>query len=291
MNPVRKLYHTLRWRLIPIRYAGKIGRHLSARPVPARFHEVAANDVGQHPAVQALHDRGHAPGPTIVPPLLAEIIAVYGPRSEQVVPTSGGHPFINLFRAEDIDPSNPVFSFAVSPQVLDVAHEYFGGKLQYDSIQVLHSWPTEGGLAESQLWHKDYGDSKSFHCVAYLNDVMDDGAGPFVYVDRNDTRRIARSLLVRRIDDATFGRELGAGTIRRAIGAAGQSIFVDPSACYHYGSRCQRPRLAVFITFSTDKPYVGAQPPLSQNGRKAAQAAAVLRPDLTQAYLDCIFGA
>ena len=99
-------------------------------------------------------------------------VPVYGPRGEQVLHRQEGHPFTNLFQREDLTPNNPVFRFAFSPQVLDRADEYFGGRFVFDSIQVLYSWPTEGALRESQMWHKDYGDWRSFHCVAYVNDVL-----------------------------------------------------------------------------------------------------------------------
>ena len=291
MNAAREIYNTLRWRLIPVRYAGKARRQFTARPVPARFAQGAANDVAPRPESIVLQRDGHAPGPTIDAASLAQMQAIYRPRAERVVPTSGTHPFTNLFTADDFDPNNPVFRFALSPQVLDAAHDYLGGKFQFDSIQVLYSWPTGGRLLESQLWHKDYGDATSFHCVAYLNDVLTPADGPFVYVDRNDTKKIAPSLLIRRIDDETFANELGDGTIRTFTGKAGESVLVDPSVCYHYGSRCQTPRLALFATFSTDKPFVGPYPQITENATRGAAAARVVRPDLSPAYLNRIFGA
>jgi hypothetical protein len=168
--------------------------------------------------------------------------------------------------------------------VLDAADAYFGGRVTLDSIQVLWSFPTDD-LRESQMWHRDYGDAKSFHCITYLNDVQSDADGPFVFVDRNDTRRIRSSPIIRRIDDVTFERELGNGKVHSFFGLAGESVFVDPAVCYHYGSRCETGRLAVFVTFNTDRPFVPAQSPLRENRQRVLDAAKLIRPDLDEVYL------
>ncbi|MES2339681.1 MAG: hypothetical protein V4537_16435 [Pseudomonadota bacterium] len=285
MNALRQTLNTLRWRLIPVRYAGKIARSIAHPRLPS------AAPAPTLPGAVGLAREGHAPGPTIPAETVAAMQAIYRPRAAQVVPTETGHPFTNLFRVEDIDAANPVFAFAVSPGVLDVASDYYGGRILFDSIQVLYSFPTSGALRESQMWHKDFGDSKSFHCVAYLNDVLDDTGGPFGYVDRADTGRIASSPFIRRISDEQFAHELGDGTVRKFYGHAGESVFIDPSACYHYGSRCVTPRMAIFVTFNTDRPFVAGQRPIVGNEAHAAAEAIRLRPDLDPDHLRRIFNA
>ena len=160
-----------------------------------------------------------------------------------------------------------------------------GGRLVLDSIQALYSWPTAGALRESQLWHKDYGDWKSFHWIAYLNDVNGPDDGPFSFIDKRDARRIAPSPFIRRIADDDFSRELKGGQVRVFAGRAGDSIFVDPAACYHCGSRCRNPRLAVFVTFNTSNPFVAPTAPIRENRQRIFEAARSLRPDLSDGYL------
>jgi hypothetical protein len=275
MTAVRDALHFLRWRLVPVRYAGKLRAGPRPRPAAAPRTRLAAT----------IDQQGHAAGPALDAPTLAQVQAIYRPRVAAVVPSSGGHPFTNLVRPEDFAPENPVFRFAWSAPVLDVAHDYFGGRFILDSIQVLYSWPTEGEPRESQLWHKDYGDTRTLHCVAYLNDVQTLDDGPFVYVDKADTRRIGRSPVIRRIDDTRFAAELGDGRLRQFYGRAGESVFVDPSACYHYGSRCRNGRLAIFVTFFTDRPFVAPTPPIVAHRERIAAAASTVRPDLSDAYL------
>lgn len=227
-----------------------------------------------------LNNIGFTTGPTCSPEILEEIKKIYDPRIAEVVPKAVGAPFKNLMRDEDITIDNPVIKLAFSKEVLDPAIDYFGGKLLFESLQVLYSYPTDGNLRESQHWHKDFGDSKSFHGIMYLNDVEETKQGPFVFVNRTESKKMKRSYLIRRINDEDFMKELGNGKIETFYGKAGESIFVDPAVCYHYGSRCKEGRLAIFFTFNTSTPYV-ITPGLIQNNReKLFEIGRTLRPDL-----------
>jgi hypothetical protein len=277
MSIVRKVGHFVRWKLVATRYAtraaglkwSKVGR-----PAPPRMATTAE--------VERI---GSAPGPAIPPDMLQRMKAIYQPRGASVQPKATGHPFVNLFQADDITPDNPVMQFAFSPAVLDVAADYFGGKLILDSLQVLYSYPTEGSLRESQHWHLDYGDTRSFHCVAYLNDVLTIEAGPFVHVDKIATRKVGRSSVVRRIDDTRFAQESGHAEPHIFYGPAGSSVLVDPSACYHYGSRCKTPRLALFVTFSSWFPFAQPVPEITRHKAQLAAVAKSIRPDLSDEFI------
>ena len=65
-------------------------------------------------------------------------------------------------------------------------------------------------------------------------------------------------------------------------------MFVDPAVCYHYGSRCRIPRMAVFVTFSTDRPYVSQTGFVERNRERFLAAARAIRPDLSDAYIRSI---
>lgn len=277
MSTLRKMASFVRWRLIPVRYVTMIGGLRPSR----LFDEVPPKTA----VCAAVQERGFHEGPSMPADLLQQAQEIYRPRTASVVRKSVGHVFTNLFTAEDINAANPIFRWAMSPTVLDSAIDYFHGDVMLDSIQVLYSLPAENDGRESQLWHKDYGDSKSFHCVTYLNDVRTSGDGPFVFVDKIDTRRISRSPIVRRIDDKQFARELGPGKIREFFAAAGESVFVDPAVCYHFGSRCRNPRLAVFVTFNTGVPFAQPVPLIVENAGRIFDVACDVRPDLSAGFL------
>jgi len=277
MSVLHNVASFFRWRVIALRYAGKL------RSLPAR--RVFGGAGPRTAAAQRIVRDGHDPGPMLGARELEDMVGIYGPRTRGVVRREDGHPFVNIFSATDIEMANPVVRRAFSPEVLDVADDYFGGRLVLDSIQVLYSWPTQGALRESQLWHKDYGDTKSFHWIAYLNDVNGPDDGPFSFIDKHDARRISPSLFIRRISDEALLRELGGGRVRVFLGRAGDSIFVDPAACYHSGSRCRNPRLAVFVTFNTSNPFVAPTDPVRENRQRLFEVARSLRPDLSDSYL------
>lgn len=276
MSVIQEVAHFVRWRVVAVRYAGKLRRAAAPRALPR---------ASKSAVVERLDRDGATPAFVLAPQVLEDVLRVYRPRVEGVKVQPSGHPFVNLVEAGDLNPDNPVVRLAFSPEVLDVAFDYFGGRLILDSIQVLYSWPTNGAPSDSQMWHKDYGDSQSFHWVAYLNDVLEDDDGPFVYVDRADTARIARSPFIRRIDDQRFRAELGNGQVRKFTGRAGSSVYVDPAACYHFGSRCKRGRLAIFVTFNTDRPFVEPTPLVANHRSVLLDCATRLRPDLSPAFL------
>jgi len=277
MISLRKIASFIRWRLVPVRYATLL--------TGARWNKLFVPPPYRNKITAEINVKGFASGPDVPTDLLLQAVEVYKPRTKAVVAKLNGHPFVNLFYEEDIDPQNPIFRFAFSKDVLDVAADYFGGRLILDSIQVLYSYPTDGPLRESQYWHLDYGDRKSFHCVSYLNDVLTPEEGPFVYVDKPATKKVGRSMIVRRISDQQFGIELKEDSIKSFYGKAGSSVMIDPSACYHYGSRCKTPRLAVFVTFSSWFPFAQPMPLIVQNRQKLLMAASTVRPDLSESFL------
>lgn len=277
MQALRSIASFVRWRTIALRYATMVPNIMRApalRPIPP-----------QSAIAEAIAKHGHAPGPVLAADTLQHIREVYAPRCADVVPNPTGHPFVNLMEMADLTVENPVVRLAFSPEVLDIAVDYFGGNIALDSLQVLYSWPTEGQLRESQKWHKDYADTKSFHCIIYLNDVLSDEDGPFGYVDKHDSQRIRKLPIIRRIEDDKFLTELGNGTVRRFHGRAGEGVFVDPAVCYHYGSRCKTPRLAIFITFNTQVSFTPPTRLVSRNAAQLCEIGKVIRSDLSESFL------
>lgn len=283
MKAIKQTVGFLRWRLIPVRYAGKVWRSLPgiAPAIPP----------ARSPIVAQVEQTGWAEAAPISPEVLERLRTKYFARADAVIPRQGGHPFTSLFRAEDIGPDDPLCQLAFSRGLLDTVHDYFRGRFRFDSIQLMYSWPTNGSLAESQLWHRDYGDANSFHWIAYLDDLLDDAGGPFTFVDREATRKIGRSMVIRRIGDEDFERELGDGVVHRFYGRAGEGIYVDPSICYHYGSRCRRPRLAIFVTFSTDRPFTNATDLIVRERERLVETACAIRPDLNRDYVRTVLAA
>jgi hypothetical protein len=268
----------VKWQLVPIRYLGRM-RYL-------RLHNMMPATPPRTALGQEIDSKGYATGPQIGASQLEAMQKIFLPRAPATAPAGTKAPFINLSRAEDMTQDNPLLQFAFSKEVLDVALDYFGKRLILDSLQVLHSFPQTAQLKESQKWHLDYGDSRSLHCVAYLNDVLDLEGGPFVFIDKAQSKKVGRGLIVRRIEDDQFAKESGGVQPQIAYGKAGSSVWVDPAVCYHYGSRCQKARNAVFVTFNSDTPFMSPVPMIVENAKKIAEVGKKLRPDLDPAIFD-----
>ena len=284
MAVIRQIASFLRWRLIPVRYVGRATR---VRSYSFRRRRPPILDIAQQ-----VERSGYALGNRIDKNILEQIVALYTPRKGSVVPNEKGHPFVNLVTDDDVNVDNPLWQLVFSPDVIEVARDYFGGYCTLDSVQVLYSWQTSGPLRDSQKWHKDYGDSKSLHFMIYLNDVTDDSDGPFVFIDKASTRKIRRTPIIRRINDQQFLSELGDRKPIRFLGTAGDYAVVDPAVCYHYGSRCRSAegRLALFITFNSDMPFVPAQDLISGNSQEIASLAKRWRPDFSGEFLNRLLG-
>ena len=280
MNPmIQKTASFLRWRLVPIRYLGRLRR--------LNRHNFNSTYLPKSTKAQEIERVGFTSGPVVEGELLRQLQSIYLPRIDAVKNTKSKAPFVNLSRPEDITADNPLMKLAFSPSILDVALDYYSGHCRLDKLQVLYSFPSDRkDIKESQMWHLDFSDTRSFHSITYLNDVLDNDGGPFVFVDKNDTKRIRKGPIIRRIDDSQFQQELGDGVVRSFYGRAGETVMMDPAVCYHYGSRCKVGRGAIFATFSSDKPFAPAMPLITENTKKILEVAIQLRPDLDRRVLE-----
>lgn len=280
---LRETASFLRWRLVPVRKLGKVKNKLTGHAAPP------ARDSRFDPArLEQLNAKGICPAMPVDPAQLKAIQDIYMPRGDAVVATDNGHPFENVVRPEDFNAENPLFQLAFSDDILNAADAYFDGKYSFASIQVARSFPTSGDLRESQKWHRDYGDAKSLHFIMYLNDVTKVENGPFVYVDKQVSKKVKRSPIIRRLTDDQIAEEIGSDEFETFYAKAGEAILMDPAVCYHFGSRCTIPRTAVFVTFNTHVPYTDMMAPLGGHRAAAAREARKVRPDLAPEYIDSI---
>lgn len=272
-----KILSFFRWRIVAVRYITLIinlkVKNLFVKP---KYSNLIAN----------VEKFGYAQGPDMSEEVMNDILEFYKLKIENAINIKSYQPFVNIMTEEDLVETNPLIKYAFSEGVLGKAIEYYRGNISLNAIQLLYSYPSGSELKESQYWHKDYGDSKSFHAITYLNDVLDEESGPFTFVDKIETKKISWSPFVRRIPDTQFEKELGSKNVSRFYGKKGSTVMVDPSACYHYGSRGIKPRLAVFITFSSNVPFTPAAPFTDKYSSKIRELGKLVRPDLNPVFFD-----
>ena len=231
--------------------------------------------------------KGFAAGPTLDKESLRKIQDIYFSKAESVKPKQEGAPIENLYHINESSSLDPVLKLAFSPEVLDVAIDFFGGKVILESISVFYSYPSDE-LRASQYWHLDYGDRKSLHSMTYLNNVHHEDDGPFVFLDKHQSNKLGRFNVVKRFTDKKI-QELNSSAIPNYFyGSEGETLFANPADCYHYGSRCKNPRFAIFVTFNTWFPFRQSSPEIIDNKLLIKDNAQLIRPDLSSKFLDSL---
>lgn len=163
--------------------------------------------------------------------------------------------FGELLTEEDFHPESIFIRFALQNDVLSVVSNCLGQIPRLFSVSLLCSQPADGQWSESQLWHRDYDDSRIIKLFVYLSDVEDDRAGPFTFIPRKLSKSVGRDLVPRRISDVEMSTKTGLDCSEKVYGKSGTAFFVDTAACYHLGSRCiDKTRVAYVATYTTMAP-------------------------------------
>lgn len=156
---------------------------------------------------------------------------------------------------------NPYVQFALQKQLIGFLASYLGNLPQLDDVLLTYSRPTGNKLSYSQLWHRDYDDTRVVKVFAYLTDVKDIEDGPFTLMQNN--RRKASDIIVKsRYSDSAFEARYPDAEIKEFIAPKLTVFAVDTSRCYHMGSRVKagRSRLLYTATF-VDCPRIYPEPP------------------------------
>jgi hypothetical protein len=130
---------------------------------------------------------------------------------------------------------SPFARFALQPALLAALADHYGELPRLDNVTVTHSGPAEGALRFSQLWHRDYDDTRVVKLFVYLTDVGDED-GPFTFLPGPYSDRVGFSARSHRPDAAIAARtDLGAAV--RMIAPRLSAFLVETSRCLHMGSR------------------------------------------------------
>jgi hypothetical protein len=131
---------------------------------------------------------------------------------------------------------NPFVAFAVQPAVLALLGRFYGEIPLLDDVLLTLSRPTGKALALSQLWHRDYDDTRTVKMFIYLTDVASSEDGPFTFIDGPSSDRLGTSLRSWR-DDDEIARRAPAGAAREMVASRLSVFMVETSRCLHMGSR------------------------------------------------------
>jgi hypothetical protein len=160
--------------------------------------------------------------------------------------------FSSLLTKEDLDIDGIYLRLALNEQFLRTTAAYLGYAPFLEYAELLHSKPVET-INSSQQWHKDRTDSTLLKIFVYCLDVTLEN-GPFSFMSAADSLQVP-ALRPHYLTDDRMGKYVPLSRTIQLTGNAGTAFFVDSSRCYHFGSRCAKPRLAFVIYYNTGFGY------------------------------------
>jgi len=246
VNKLKLAGSFVRWRLKPVRWSGKLLGQLTqitnqAPANPEWFKEITV-------ASAELEAKGYTKITTELSLPLIDVTRLEGKAS--------GKSFV------DIGPEFPVILEEAFVQIMklpglqETVLNYFKGRPHLWNVAMNYSDMSDR-VSDSQFWHFDYGDTKQLHFMAYFSEVGLD-CGPFTFLDASTSSKVTRHpLVIERLTDGDLARyhdiDVHQQSIR-LVGSKGDLFAADSGRVLHQGARCAKPRLVMFITFTTPTP-------------------------------------
>jgi hypothetical protein len=178
----------------------------------------------------------------------AELIEQYGGRKWE-----HEKPFLQNINPESaLDRYPSLLDFATSPQVVAAVASRFGyipalSGVPPRGVRLMESSTTfdpqaDGPWRESQLYHLDYHSSPTVYVVVALRDIGPDD-GPLHFLGNSASTRVAEALdygtrgVPYRLTDELVYSIVDESEVHRFSVPAGTVLFIESSACFHFGSR------------------------------------------------------
>lgn len=178
----------------------------------------------------------------------AELIELYGGRQWQFE-----KPFLQDISPETaIDRYPALLDFVTSSEVMATAAPCFGyvpclPGLLPEGVRLMESSTTfdpdaDGPWRASQLYHLDYHSSPTLYVIVALRDIGPDD-GPLHFLGKDASRRVAEAFdygargVPYRLTDEQVHSVVGPEEVHSFAVPAGTVLFLESSACMHFGSR------------------------------------------------------
>lgn len=161
-----------------------------------------------------------------------------------------------------VDFQNPFLSLMLDHKLLGIANAYFDMYTRVHSVRLVKTLPVPAGseYEGSQSWHRDGGNKKYLKIFIYLNDVLDEGHGPFHYIKESQPggkwynifpQPAARSGVESRISDEALDQAIPKEYELSCTGRAGSVVFADTTGLHKGGYATTGERIMSFFTYFT----------------------------------------
>lgn len=224
---------------------------------------------------------------------LASLAAAARSRTSSAAAMSGAHDgqftaksfWTRLLDSEMIDgklrSDSPFVQFALQPGILAFVAQVMGDLPRLDYVLLTLSRPTGEALQSSQLWHRDYDDTKTIKIFVYLSDVASLADGPFTFIPGPESDGLGFTLHSHQHDDRVFSK-LPQAQKQEMFGSAMSVFAVNTSRCLHMGSRVEEghSRLLYTATFTSyPKAFSSDHIAFALDGSESELVRAIIAPD------------
>ena len=165
----------------------------------------------------------------------------------------------NLVESQDLVSNSDFVQFALQENVLKLVAGYFGQVPYLARLDLFYSpGQSPDSWQGSQLWHRDFLDSKTLKLWTYFNDIETPEQGPFTFIPADVSSQF------KRFNSHVTDKEMSTlGDVEQAVQVFGSrltSFLIDTYRCYHQGSRVASGnfRIALVATYVTFASYLPA---------------------------------
>ncbi len=176
------------------------------------------------------------------------------------------------FLAGRLATDDPFVGFAMQPAVIAVLVEIYGEIPRFDSVLLTRSIYDGKPPSYSQLWHRDYDDTKVVKLFVYLTDVVERADGPFTFFPGPASDRARYSRRSHRTDQA-LATKIDLSEARSITSPRLSAFLVETSRCLHMGSRLDEGHERLMYTatfFAAPRLYPEPALRISLTGRESA---------------------
>lgn len=193
--------------------------------------------------------------------LLSARARVYGIRQEQTRKDFWVRLLDEDMQDGTLPLENPFVAIALQPEILSIVARAFGELPRLDYVLLTWSRHTGKEHSQSQLWHRDYDDTRVIKLFVYLTDVQDSNDGPFTFIPGPESDKVGYSLRSHQTD-TEISRFISLEAVVEMTAPRLSAFLVETSRCLHMGSRVGpgRDRLLYTATFIS-VPRMFPEPP------------------------------
>ena len=127
--------------------------------------------------------------------------------------------------------------------------EYLGQGVKTQSVALYSSTPNSAGYKSGQLWHLDIDFAPQVKMFFMCRPTSHEN-GPFTFISAPDSLTVQNAtgyIPGKSLDDVHFQHS----SPIELVGDAGSLVLIDPSRCFHFGSRCKSgERRALVVQFT-----------------------------------------